>query len=313
VTVEPFPVVRVAHVAERESTPAWLVEHLWGEAAVGFVGGTPKSCKTWLSLELAVAVASGRPCLGRFRVRRPGHVLLYAAEDSAGAVRHRVAGIARARGVDLQRLAVGLIDEPGLRLDLHAHCERLDATVRKIRPRLLVLDPLVRLHRGDENSAGDTSMLLGFLRQLQREYGVAIVLVHHVRKTPAGQPGQALRGSGDLHAWADSNLFLLRKKGRLELHAEHRGHPAPEPVVVELDKQELHLRVVEHTEREAKPENPLAERVVALLKTRARTRTDLRQELRVRNETLGEVLLRLEADGRVTRLNGLLTVPRSGP
>jgi len=312
VTVQPFPVVRVGHVTKREAEPAWLVETLWGEQAVGFIGGTPKSCKTWLALELAVAVASGRPCLGRFRVHQRGHVLLVAAEDSAGAIRHRVEGIARARGVDLQRLAVGLVDAPGLRLDQDVHRVRLEATVAAIRPRLLILDPLVRLHRADENSAADISALLAYLRQLQREHAVAVALVHHVRKSPTGQPGQALRGSGDLHAWADSNLFLLRCKGRLQLHAEHRGHPAPDPVTVELDP-ELHLRVTDEKPRAGPESDSLANRVLWALNAQPRTRTDLRDLLAVRNATLGRVLDQLEAEGRVVRENGRLTVPRSRP
>jgi AAA domain len=92
--------------------------------------------------------------------------------------------------VNLDRLPLGLITVDGLRLDLQPHRERLSATLAKIRPRLLVLDPLVRLHRGDENSSAEISELLGFLRSMQREHQVAIVLVHHVRKSAAGQPGR---------------------------------------------------------------------------------------------------------------------------
>jgi hypothetical protein len=188
--------VRVAHIKIVEDQDPWLIRGLWGREAVGFVGGTPKSLKTWMALEMCVAVASGSPCLGRFAVTQPGHVLLYAAEDAAEDIRHRVEGIARARRLDFERLAVGLITEPILRLDLPEHQLRLADTVAKIKPRLLVLDPLVRLHRGDENSASDVSGLLGFLRLLQREHHLAIVLVHHIRKANASQPGQALRGSG---------------------------------------------------------------------------------------------------------------------
>ena len=306
----PFEVVRVAHVKASQDSAPWLVDGLWAEQAVGFIGGTPKSCKTWLSLELAVAVASGRPCLGRFPVRRPGPVLVYAAEDAAVAVRERVEGIAKARTVPLERLAVGLITEPGLRLDSAEHCERLDATLAKVRPRLLVLDPLVRLHRGDENSAGDVSRMLGFLRQLQREHQVAIALVHHVRKSGASQPGQALRGSGDLHAWSDSSLFLLKRKRRLELHAEHRSHRPPEPFAVELREDPLHLAVVGEVEP-VDDQGELCKQVLATLASTPMTRTALREHLGVRNERLGWALLAL--DGRVKRVGGLLTVPRSDP
>lgn len=308
---EPFAITRVAHLPAERAEPGWLVEGLWGEQAVGFIGGTPKSGKSFLALELAVAVASGRPCLGRFEVPDPGPVLLFAAEDTAADVRHRVAGLARARRVDLERLAVGLITEPVLQLDRPSHQYRLAATLDKIRPRLLILDPLVRLHAGDENSAADTSALLGFLRGLQREFGVALVIVHHVRKSASsGQPGQALRGSGDLHAWSDSNLFVLHRASGLELHTEHRNHPALEPMGVELRTDPAHL-VVTALSSEPEAADTLRARVLQTLTTEPSTRSALRERLSVRNETLGRVLTELEADGRVRRVNGRLTVPSS--
>ena len=44
----------------------WLIEGLWADQAVGIVGGEPKCCKSFLALDIAVAVASGVPCLRRF-------------------------------------------------------------------------------------------------------------------------------------------------------------------------------------------------------------------------------------------------------
>lgn len=308
-SVEPLPVTRVAAVkAAAHPGHRWLVQDLWAEEAVGCIGGTPKSCKTWLALELAVAVATGRHALGRFPVRPSSSapVLLYAAEDSPVAVRDRVAGIAKARDTDLDRLALGLITVDGLRLDLPVHRERLAATLAKVRPRLLVLDPLIRLHRGDENSSAEISELLGWLRTQQREHHTAIMLVHHVRKSAAGQPGQSLRGSGDLHAWGDSNLYLLRNQGRLVLHAEHRSNPSPPPFGIELagDPPRLVLQGPVEVDR-----GDLAERVLAALAAQPLTRTELRDRLQIRNETLGTVLTQLEADHRVLRVDGRLAVP----
>lgn len=308
-----FPVTRIAHIEGEERGPAWLVESLWTEQAVGFVGGTPKSCKTWLALELAVAVASGAPCLGRYRVHQRGRVLLYAAEDTAGAIKHRVAGIASARSVPIEQLAVGLISTPSLQLDDADDQERLEETIARFKPRLLVLDPLVRLHRGDENSAADASALLGFLRRLQRNHAVAVVVVHHIRKSAASQPGQALRGSGDLHAWSDSSLYLLRRKAALELHAEHRSHPSPAPVTVELRGEPTpHLCITGSADDDVGPSGTeLGSRIIDVLRAAPTTRARLREQLCVRNETLGQVLGALEAAGEVHRVDGLFAIPGS--
>ncbi len=64
--------------------PLWLVDGLWGDGAVGVIGGAPKSCKTWLALEIAVAVASGRPCLDRFEVFQPSKPFTKTAQSTSG-------------------------------------------------------------------------------------------------------------------------------------------------------------------------------------------------------------------------------------
>lgn len=302
-----LPVVRLAKIDVALPPRQWLIEGLWSEEAVGVVGGPPKSWKTWIGLEMAVAVASGKPCLGRYAVPRPGHVLMFTAEDPPQEVRARAAGLAKARGLDFDRLAVGLIHQPVLRLDEEEDRQRLVATVAEYQPRMLVLDPLVRLHRGDENSSTEISAILGYLRQLQREHHVAIVLVHHVRKSGASQPGQALRGSGDIHAWGDSNLYFLQKDKQVVLQVEHRAQPAMAPVALNLEGNPPRLVVRDMEPATEVPE--LERRVLEALAREPQTRGALRDRLRVRNESLGGVLERLETEGRIVRLEGRLAVP----
>ena len=112
---------------------------------------------------------------------------------------------------------------------------RLHRTVARHKPRLLVLDPFVRLVAGlDENSAREVSAVLGALRTLQREHDVTILLVHHMRKSPAAHPAQQLRGSGDFSAWLDSGLYLTRHGDDRVLVVEHRSAPAPPPFRLRL-------------------------------------------------------------------------------
>jgi hypothetical protein len=55
-----FPVLRAADIPQEETPRRWLIEGLWGSSAVGIIGGTPKSLKTWTSqLEMVVSVATG--------------------------------------------------------------------------------------------------------------------------------------------------------------------------------------------------------------------------------------------------------------
>ena len=305
--VEALPVTRLSRLAPAAKDGGqWLVEGLWADEGVGCIGGLPKVGKTWLGLELALAVASGKPCLGRFAVPRPGPVLLFCADDAAHDVRARVAGMAQACGVDFDRLAVGWIGVANLFLDDVVHRRRLAMTLVNVAPRLLVLDPLVRLHRGDENSATEISELLGFLRGLQRDHHLAIALVHHVRKSGASEPGTALRGSGDLHAWGDSNLYLVKRDGRPTVVVEHRANRAPPPFAVKLDGEPPRLLIDDSPAREA---TPIDDQIVKALAATPLTRTALRERLGVRNENLGAALDRLFAAGRVLRVDGALAVP----
>jgi hypothetical protein len=248
-----LPVARVQELAEQALPQRWLVEGLWAARAVGILGGEPKSFKSFLALDLAVAVASGSPCLRRYPVAEPGRVLLYAAEDPAPLVRRRLEGICQVAGVDFAHLDVQVITTPELRLDRKQDRQRLAATLLERQPRLLVLDPFVRLHAIDENAAGEVAAVLGYLRRLERRFGVAVVLVHHARKNGSAlRAGQALRGSSELHAWGDSNLYLQRRGDRLRLSVEHRGAPSIDGLALRLagSADDVALEVVDGDARQ---------------------------------------------------------------
>lgn len=304
-----LPVEPAWKLAERAEEHRWLVTGLWSEQAVGIVGGEPKCCKSFLALDLAVAVASGTPCLRRFVVPRAGRVLLYAAEDALHIVRRRLDGIAHAAGLALADLDIQVITAPVLRLDLDADRRNLADTVARLQPRLLILDPFVRLHRIDENASGEVAPLLAYLRELQRRHSMAVIVVHHARKGGSGvRAGQALRGSSEFHAWGDSNLYLRRDGDgeQLTLSVEHRAAPSPKPLTIELANRGLAL-ALEVAERST-PVTPapasLDDRIIAALAEDKQPLlpSELRSRCRVRTVTLYERLAALLAAGRVVKV-----------
>jgi hypothetical protein len=318
VASEELQVLRAAELREPSDEPRWLIEPLWAAGGVGLIGGAPKSCKTWLALEMAVAVASGRPCLGRFPVPRPGPALLFGAEDAPHQLKGRIEGLARARQADFPSLDVRLIVESSLRLDCAQDLQRLRLTLARHRPKLLVLDPYVRLQRADENDARQVSAILSALRELSRTFETAVALVHHTRKSAAELPGQALRGSGDFWAWGDSNLYLGRKRDGLLLTVEHRGAASPPPLSLRLlasdpsgdgAESPVRLEVQDAPLPSAAPPSPrrgnpaaLPQRLLAHLRQAGPApHRQLRSALRVRDKRLSEALRGLEADGRVAR------------
>jgi len=308
---ERLEVRRAAELGEEPAPPSYLIDQLWAERGVGIIGGEPKCGKSFLALHLAVAVASGSACLRRFDVRAPGRVLLFAAEDALSTVHQRLQGITHAAGLRLQDLDLYLITAPSVRLDLERDRQRLHNTVAHLRPRLLVLDPFVRLHRVDENQVAEVAPLLAFLRQIERTFSAAVCLVHHLRKGASHlRSGQALRGSSELHAWGDSNLYLSRSRERLRLSVEHRAAAAPDDLYLQLPTAGGPLALclseppIDQGPRSGAAQSPRA-RVLEVLGGAGEPMTlaALRAAAGMRTQTLCDTLTALLADGAVRKSN----------
>jgi len=238
----------------------------------------------------------------------PGPVLLFTAEDAPHQVKRRIESLARARNADFHSLDVRLIVETSLRLDQTQDLQRLHLTLANHRPKLLVLDPYVRLQRADENDARQVSAILSALRELSRTFHTAVALVHHARKNAARLPGQALRGSSDFWAWGDSNLYLARNRDGLLLTAEHRAAPSPPPLSLHLlapeegpDHEQIPVCLELREESSPPPSTPLPQRILAHLHDAGpSSHRTLRAALRVRTSSLSDALQQLQTSGRLT-------------
>lgn len=313
-------VVQAAALKSQDGT-RWLVASLWSSQAVGILGGAPKCGKTWLALEVAISVATGQKVLGRFSTGAAGPVLLFAAEDAEGALKERLEHLASLKGCRLEQIPIHVIRERALRLDTANDRLRLSQTIKRLAPKLLILDPFVRLHRLDENSSQEVSGILDYLRQLQRTFSLSVMVIHHMRKASGQQQGLQLRGSGDFYAWLDSALYLRRKHGTLQLSVEHRSAPAPDPLDLELiasDGGVPHLALKDASDLSQEPTSPseqLQEDVLTALRKHATPvkHQQLRKILGVRSQRLVETLRALEANAKVERTPAGWRLPNKNP
>jgi len=318
--IEPLPVKRAHELKIRAQQQRWLIESLWTSEAVGVLGGQPKCCKTFLALDIAVAVASGAPCLGQFSVHNPGPVLMFPAEDAFEDVRCRLEGICAAANKRLEHTPIHLITVPRLYLDQERQRGQLAATVQSLHPRLLILDPFIRLHAVDENHACEIAPILSFLRDLQRRFHMAVLLIHHTRKAASkDRPGQALRGSSDLHGWGDSNLYLHRSGNELQLSVEHRAAASHNGLSLQLHQNgsAVALRLCDQTP--PPPSSPSQsqsphQRVLHALSQASDPlpMSELRSLCSMRTSTLCSLLRNLTQQNRVRRSkHGLYSLPKA--
>ena len=177
--------------------------------------------------------------------------------------------------------------------------------MQRIAPRLLILDPLVRLHGVDENAVADIAPILGFLRDLQRRFETAVLIVHHARKGGATGPGQALRRSSELHAWGDSNLYLRRRGRQSLMTVEHRAARGLEDIEIELTQEDgqepcFRLRQPPQTVTTPRPETPEDRVLKALVGAQTPlSQRQVRERAATRNETVSAVLKKLVGEQKV--------------
>ncbi len=202
-----------------------LVDELLVSGAIGAVQGAPKTSKTWLVLEVAVAIATGRPAFGRFEVAGPAPVVLVLEESGRAALHRRLDALTRGSAIrphELERLHFSA--NRRVRLDEEEWQSRLVDAVKLLRPVAVFLDPLARMKAPgrDENAQTDMAPLLDFMRALREvhEPSPAVVFVHHT-----GHAGTHLRGSSDLESYWESKISLSRSKSEAdeyEFRAERR-------------------------------------------------------------------------------------------
>lgn len=178
------------------------------------IGGAPKAGKTTIATQIALELASGTPVLGLFDVPRPVSVMMIQLELDEDSFRERMIS-ARDTVYNLRPNMLAIITTGKLFLDTPEGSKELTEALNMFRPRVLVLDPLRKLHLGDEDNASHMIRLLNFLDNLRDSYGLSFIITHHAHKPRMDARGRvidegmdALRGSNAIAAWADSILMI---------------------------------------------------------------------------------------------------------
>lgn len=207
---------------EAQPTPTWRVDGVLPSNGFAMLYGPPGVGKTFLALDLALAVASGQPWAARRTM--PGHVLYVVAEGVAGFQQRLKAG-ALARSLATTSVRVHFISES---VQLHSPAE-VDALLAAVAEHLsepvalVVFDTLSRCFvGGEENSAKDIGKLIEGADRIRKQTGATVLLVHHTTKD-----GNSERGSSALRGSADVMLGVSANKGVVVLECEKQKDAAP--------------------------------------------------------------------------------------
>ncbi len=205
--------------------PRWAVPDLLAEG-VNLLVGPPKVGKSWLALNIAVAVATGGRALDRVNVDE-GDVLYLALEDTGRRLRSRL------------RKVLGDVTAPE-RLTFTIACERLSAGgVGRITgwlddhadARLVIVDVLARIRdrtTRDANAYETDYAAMSALKSIADGYGVCVLVVHHSRKSPSEDFVDVVSGTQGLAGAADAVLVLCRTRTAADAELKITGRDVEE-------------------------------------------------------------------------------------
>ena len=268
-----MPIILADDLAAKAPSPepSLVGDGLLTEGGIMLITGKTESCKSVLAIDMAISIASGTPLFNAYRrrndnqngapyfpVRRPYKVLYLDSELGPSGFHKRLKSFYTERGV--VSLGENMTVVTGAKAPLMFYCpeqtglNNLKELLDKIRPEVLVIDPLGDFHNVDENSA---EMRLVFLRlyELQQQFGFASIVLHHESdKDTFTESGQVIkrkgtqrsRGHSSIVQKVDSYLSINRESKDpytfIELSWEkvrHDAHPPTGFVFTDLTKMKV--------------------------------------------------------------------------
>jgi RecA-family ATPase len=223
-----LPILSAASLAGKD-VPARqeFVEGLIPARTVTMLGGDGGTGKSLIAAQLATCPLTGATWLGRV-VFEEGPVIFLSAEDELDELHRRFASIAEHQGSKFESLSglhllplVGVdallaVSTPAGTLEPTALFHAIEGQIRKICPRLVVLDNLSDVFGGDENSRVQARQFVTMLRRWCAKYDLTLVLLAH----PSLSGMTSGSGTSGSTAWNNSvrsRLYLERvKKGAEE-------------------------------------------------------------------------------------------------
>jgi len=206
------PTTAAELVAKEFTPPRWAIPGLI-LSGLTVLAGPPKIGKSWMALDLCLAVATGGLALGKKQVE-PGEALFLALEDSQWRIKNRLLTITVSEQIPntlhitTASDSFPTLDQGGLRI-LTAWLEEHPQV------RLVVIDTLERVRpqgKGIQNQYATDVKALAPLQALALKNNFALVVVHHTRKQEASDYIDQVLGSRGLTGTADCVAILTRAR-----------------------------------------------------------------------------------------------------
>jgi len=216
--------------------PKWMIEGLFEQDALVMLVGPPGSFKSFLAIDWALSLATGRPWNGRGI--KPSRVLYALGEGKASLLKRIHAwvdynALSKSEYNTLNANFRVTFDVPQLAIQRETGRFITDLDTDAFNPTLLVIDTLARSYVGkNENDAMDVGIWVDSADKL-RHRGMTVLVLHHTKKNV--EFGLRERGNTAWLGAMDSAFMLERNpegyKGFAKLYCtKQKDHQEPEDV-----------------------------------------------------------------------------------
>lgn len=212
----------------------WLFDKFLPYDALVLVSGHQKRAyKTWTADAIALLLASGKS-FGALMPVQAGTVLYIEEEGQPVETRNRLQGLANAFQIDIAALDnLFYVFRNRVKLDDKKWQQRLERTIAKHKPTLVILDAMVYLHSADENKTNDMQAIVNVLQTI-RASGASVLYLAHLNSKGSDHKidiDEQVRGSGLFTNAYDMHLALRKydaTNGPFPIALTVRARGAPE-------------------------------------------------------------------------------------
>jgi len=246
-TYKPFKIESWQSV--KDEPVNWLVQDVIPERSFVALYGPPASFKSFIAMDIAECIASGRPWLGK-EINGTGPVL-YIAGEGHGGIGARIAAIKQHHNTPDSTQVYVVRSQINLRSsveDFTALIVAIDELVQELGVdlRMIVIDTLARAFGGgNENSSDDMGAFIQATGKIQNRYKCSLMLLHHAGKDTT----KGLRGHSSLLGAVDTQMEIMRfpetTKGLILMSKQKDGEDGQrygfEAITVDIDRSDLGL------------------------------------------------------------------------
>jgi hypothetical protein len=211
----------------------WVVGDLLPDTGTSLIVAKAKVGKSFLAMNMGLAVASGQMFLGRETTQGP--VIFVSLDMPTGPLFPHIKRLVPAWGIPPRFGFLEDSTDPGLKAD---PVKRIKEIVALEKPRLLILDTIQHAARiKDPNSYAEVVAALKVFSDLSREHGTHICMIHHARKG-GGDGADVILGSTGYHGGVDTVVILEEDEevGGLKFSISSRWTMPQRPSAIGFDE-----------------------------------------------------------------------------